>query len=174
MSSLIITTNKATQSKAQVDFNKLVKRINSRKKEIEELTNQLKTYNTKRKEVLSNVLAKRLQAQKQLAALLDETYEKEKFTKKEKEKLVQLIFNVCNRFPESKTDAELNKMLSKYLSIQTNEVDEEDLKQSAQMLQEMIEEEMGIKLDINTDDFKNLEEMQQKIDQAIASKVSNR
>ncbi len=52
MSSLIITTNKATQSKTQADFNKLVKRINSRKQEIEELTNQLKTYNTKRKEAL--------------------------------------------------------------------------------------------------------------------------
>ena len=83
MSSLIITTNKATQSKAQVDFNKLVKRINSRKQEIEELTNQLKTYNTKRKEALSTVLAERLQAQKRLVVLLDEKYEKEKFTKKE-------------------------------------------------------------------------------------------
>ena len=79
MSSLIITTNKATQSKAQVDFNKLVKRINSRKQEIEELTNQLKTYNTKRKEALSTVLAERLQAQKRLVVLLDEKYEKEKF-----------------------------------------------------------------------------------------------
>ena len=171
MSSLIISTNKATQSKVQADFNKLVKRINSRKKEIQELTNQLKTYNTKRKESLSTVLAERLQAQKKLVILLDEMYEKEKFTKKEKEKLEQLILNICNRFPESKTDEQLNKIVSKYLSIHANEIDEEELQQSAQMLQEMIEAEMGIKLDIDIANLKNMEEMQQKIQEKLAEQM---
>lgn len=165
MSEILLIKKDKKLSKAQESFNRLIKRIEAKTKQIEALEVYLKKYFTKRNLELSVVAGERMDWQVKYVLFLDEVFEKNKFTKKEKEKLTQIIINLCLPYNEDEQQhPELLRIASKYSKYQFAQLDKGSMEMTKPFIAQMMKEEFGIDIDLSDTDEFDFETLQQKFD----------
>lgn len=161
MSDILLIPAKRKLSKSQAAFNTLVKRIDKRKKEIEQSTSFLRMFYNRKTAVLKPAMEERLQWQVKYITLLDTAFEKEKFNKKDKEKLANIILNMCNMYdPLEMPNPFLEQIISKYESFLFQLLSPDERKMTKDLFSGMMRD-FGFDVDLNEEnafDFKNFKE----------------
>jgi len=158
----IKTAKKLT--KQQENFNKLVKQIEKRTTELTYLEDGFKKYQVSKQAILGNILTEKARAKLNYALVLDEVFENNKFTKKEKEKLIQIIKNVSAPiYPDEKEiDDKMTELFDKYNKMEQTKVSKEDLEHDKAML-EMLLKEMGVDIDLSDVDGFSMKDLKEKV-----------
>jgi hypothetical protein len=173
MSELLIIPQQKVLNKTEKEFNKLVKRIDKRKKDLKLYTEQCKLFSTK---MLSAITKPEQLRQNSLFAytqLFEKAYNSKEFSgKKYQEKLIQMIINLCKSAAKNNMmSTEMIDMQSKYLKMQSEKMTEEEKEMGKQMMEDMFEQMYGIKMDIDKNimgDFEKLSaEMQEKFQEKM-------
>ncbi|MFP5039786.1 hypothetical protein [Parasediminibacterium sp. JCM 36343] len=152
-------------SKEQESFNKLVKLIEKRTAEIEYLESGLKTFVTKMQAAIGGLSEKKCKVKLQYATMLDRMFEQEKFTKKEKEKLSQIIINLSTISGDEDHGELTNQLLAifeKHHKLQMKNMSPQEMAMGKMMMKSMLAE-FGIDIDIDSMEDFNYKEVQEKI-----------
>jgi len=167
----IKTTKKLT--KQQESFNKLVKQIEKRSDELVYLEDGLKKFTISKQQILGEILIEQLNTKLKYAQVLDEMFENNKFTKKEKEKLIQIILNVSNPiYPDFKEiDDKLTDIYDKYNRMKVSNVSKEDMEYDMSLMQMMFKE-MGFDIDFSGIDGFSMKDMKEKVMEQMKAKLN--
>ena len=178
MSEILLIKKDKKLSKAQESFNRLIKRIEIKTRQIEALEINLKKYFTKRKSELTPLLGTRMNWQVKYVLFLDEAFEKNKFSKKEKDSLAQMIINLSLPYEEDEQqNPELQRIASKYNKFQFAQLDKGSLEMTKPFISQMMKEEFGIDIDLSDTDEFDFETLQKnfasKMEEARKAQINN-
>lgn len=169
MSEILLIKKEKKLSKAQESFNKLIKRIESKTKQVEIIEGNLRKYFNKRNRELSAIAAERMNCQVKYVLFLDEVYEKQKLSKKEKESLAEMIVSLSLAYDEEEPQhPELLRIISKYNQLKFAQLDKSTLEMSKPFIEQMMKEEFGIDLDLSDTGEFDYETLQQKFASMMA------
>ena len=164
MKEVLQIKTKKKLTKQQESFNKLVKQIEKRTAELTYLEDGFKKYQVSKQAILGTILTEKARAKLNYALVLDEVFENNKFTKKEKEKLIQIIKNVSTPiYPDEKEiDDKMTELYDKYSKMQESKSSKEDIEHDKAMM-EMLLKEMGIDIDLSDIDGFSMKDMKEKV-----------
>jgi len=166
MSEILLIKKDKKLSKVQESFNRLIKRIEAKTRQIEVLEINLKKYFTKRRTELSVIIEDRMSWQVKYVLFLDDVFEKNKFSKKEKEKLAQMIINLSLPYDDKEQqDPELQRIASKYNKFQFSQLDKGSLEMTKPFNAQMMKEEFGVDIDLSDTEEFDFETLQQILPQ---------
>jgi hypothetical protein len=109
-----VTKDKAIQSKAQKEFNRLTKKIETAEKEIKELRAAGTTFSQRAQQEMTPLLDQMAELQAQLVRIYDRAYDQKDFKKTEKKKLAHLIETLALEVIERNGNEEIKAIYDKY------------------------------------------------------------
>lgn len=143
-----VTKDKAIQSKAQKEFNRLTKKIESAEKEIKELRAAGTTFSQRAQQEMTPLLDQMTELQTQLVRIYDRAYDQKDFKKTEKKKLAHLIETLALEVLERNEDDEIKAIYDKYSEMGYDDEVKQAQEEEVDALKSMLNQ-FGIEVDID-------------------------
>ncbi len=159
------TKDKAVQSKAQKEFNRLTKKIEKTEKEIKEFREVAETLQKRVAKEMRPLLAQLSELQAQIVRIYDRAYENKEVKKAEKKKLAHLIQTVAFELIDREGMEDLKVIYDKYDEQGYDAVSDEMEQSQLDMVKHMASQMLGI--DLSDVDMKDPEQMQAFLHQKI-------
>lgn len=172
MSDILLIKKKEGLTKQQITFNKLVKSIDSKNAKIALLEANINNFKVAKAAALSKLQQQRLACQLAYAKMLDETFENNKFSKKDADKLTQIILNICDEYEYDDIDNNaaieaLEEIEKKYNSYQISKMSANDQQLGKDMMQMMMKEQFGFDVDLSDIDNLDFDAIKEKFGNAF-------
>lgn len=178
MSDILLITKKEGLTKLQIAFNKLVKSIETKNQQLVLLETNIKKYNTKKNGALSDLQQQYVNTKLTYAKTLDNAFENNKFSKKDAEKLAQIIINICSLRDEYYVDTaendELAAIIEKYQKYQTQHLSSQDQALAKDMMQMMMKEQFGFEVDLSDVENSDFDTMKERFNAAFEDSQTHR
>ena len=145
MSNIVLIRNNKKLTKLQEKFNTLVKNIDKNKQTVSFLEKALHKFTGLRSSALKNRYATLEEIKFKYVTLLDSYYEKQKFSKKDKEKIAQMIVNIASGYDNSLVASTTNELHEKYSNIQLKQFSTSANEEDTEMLSDFLKSTFGVK-----------------------------
>ncbi len=153
MSEILLIKKEEGLTKQQIAFNKLVKSIETKSQQLTLLESNIRKYNTQKDGALADLQQQYVDIKLAYATILDNAYENNKFSKKDAQKLIQIIINICSctieDFSGTFDNTELTSIVEKYQKLQTQALSSQDQAFSKDLMQIMMKEQYGFDIDLS-------------------------
>ena len=159
------TKEKAVQSKAQKEFNRLTKKIEKTEQDIKEFRDTADKLQQRVSKEMRPLLAQLTQLQAQVVKIYDRAYDNNDVKKAEKKKLAYLIQTIAFDLIDQEGMEELKAVYDKYDEQGYDAVNEEMEQSQLDMVKQMASQMLGI--DLSDVDVKDPEKMQAFLHQKL-------
>lgn len=158
-----VTKDKAIQSKAQKEFNRLTKKIETAEKEIKELRAAGTTFSQRAQQEMTPLLDQMAELQAQLVRIYDRAYDQKDFKKTEKKKLAHLIETLALEVIERNGNEEIKAIYDKYSEMGYDEEVKQAQDEGVDSLKAMFSQ-FGVDVDIDVNNpEKTMASVQEKL-----------
>ena len=160
---LIIKQTGNSLSKKQLEFNKLIRSLEKKRKDLQELEDRFKKMVSVCEEKLHPYKKEFFECTVELIKLLDTHFETGKLKKVQKEKTAQFILNLISIIEDREKLDVLNTIASKYMSFQQRDMSDMEKMMGKEMLKNVFSSAFGVHMDDEDIDLNNFSKMWEKL-----------
>ncbi len=169
---LIIKQQGNSLSKKQLDFNKLIRSVEKRRKDLQELEVLFKKMITRYEEKLHPHKKEFSDCSFEFIKLLDSHFETGKLKKLQQEKTAQMIINILACIEVDENRETVQAIASKYMAFQQKDMNEAEKMMGKEMLKNMFSSAFGVEMDDEDIDLNNFSQMGEKIHSKLAEEMN--
>ena len=168
---LIIKQQENSLSKKQLEFNKLIRSVEKRRKDLQDLEVLFKKMITGYEEKLHSCKKEFSDCSLEFIKLLDSHFETGKLKKLQQEKTAQMIMNILACIEVGENQEAVQAMASKYTAFQQKDMSEAEKMMGKEMLKNMFSSAFGVEMDDEDIDLNNFSEMGKKLHSKMAEEM---
>lgn len=168
---LVIKQTGNTLSKKQLEFNKLIRSLEKRRNDLQELEARFKKMVTGYEEKLHPYKKEFAGYSFELIKVLDAHFESGKLKKLQQEKTVQMILNITGYIETHENLEAIQAIASKYMAFQQKDLSEEEKLMGKEMLKSMFSSAFGVEMDDEDIDLSNFSEIGEKLHSKLAEEI---
>lgn len=168
---LIIKQQENSLSKKQLEFNKLIRSVEKRRKDLHDLEVLFKKMITGYEEKLHSYKKEFYDCSFEFIKLLDSHFESGKLKKLQREKTAQMILNILSCFEGNENLETVQAMASKYTTFQQKDMSDAEKMMGKEMLKSMFSSAFGVEMDDEDIDLNNFSQMGEKLRSKLAEEM---
>lgn len=168
---LIIKQTGNSLSKKQLEFNKLIRSLEKRRKDLQELEARFKKMVSVFDEKLHPYKKEFTECTFELIKLLDKHFETGKLKKLQKEKTAQFILNLISLIEDREKLDSLTEIASKYMSFQQKDMSDMEKMMGKEMLKNVFSSAFGVDMADEDIDLANFSKMGEKLHSKLAEEM---
>jgi len=168
---LIIKQQENSLSKKQLEFNKLIRSVEKRRKDLQQLEESFKKMIAGYEEKLHPFKKEFSASSFELIKLLDSHFESGKLKKLQQEKTAQMILNILDCIEVGENRETVQAMASKYTTFQQKDMSEAEKMMGKEMLKSMFSSAFGVEMDDEDIDLANFSQMGEKLHSKLAEEM---
>jgi len=169
---LIIKQTGNSLSKKQLEFNKLIRSLEKRRNDLQELEARLKKMIAGCEEKLHPYKKEFADSSFEFIKLLDTHFETGKLKKQQQEKTAQMILNITGYIEAGENLEAVKTMASKYMAFQQKDMSEAEKMMGKEMLKSMFSSAFGVEMDDEDIDLGNFSQMGEKLHSKLAEEMN--
>jgi hypothetical protein len=169
---LIIKQTGNSLSKKQLEFNKLIRSLEKRRKDLQELEARFKKMIAGCKEKLHPYKKEFADYSFEFIKLLDSHFETGKLKKPQKEKTAQIILNITGYIDAGENLEAIQAIASKYMAFQQKDMSDLEKKMGKEMLKNVFSSAFGVEMDDEDIDLANFSQMGEKLHSKMAEEMN--
>ncbi|HKZ65890.1 MAG TPA: hypothetical protein VJ111_06035 [Chitinophagaceae bacterium] len=160
---LIIKQQENSLSKKQLEFNKLIRSVEKRRKDLQQLEERFKKMVTGYEEKLHPYKKEFSDFSLELIKLIDSHFESGKLKKPQQEKAAQMILNLLTCIEVGENLEAIQAIASKYTAFQQKDMSETEKMMGKEMLKNMFASAFGVEMDDEDIDMSSFSQMGEKL-----------
>lgn len=168
---LIIKQQENSLSKKQLEFNKLIRSVEKRRKDLQQLEESFKKMIAGYEEKLHPYKKEFSDSSFEFIKLLDSHFESGKLKKPQQEKTAQMILNILASIEAGENLETVQAMASKYTAFQQKDMSEAEKMMGKEMLKSMFSSAFGVEMDDEDIDLANFSQMGEKLHSKLAEEM---
>jgi hypothetical protein len=168
---LIIRQTGNSLSKKQLEFNRLIRSLEKKRADLQELEARFKKMLAMQEEKLHPYKKEFAEYSFELVKLLDNHFENGKLKQRQKEKTAQFILNITGIMEVGENIEAVQAIASKYIAFQQKDMSDMEKMMGKEMLKNVFSSAFGVEMDDEDIDMANFSKMGEKLHSKMAEEM---